>query len=138
MVDTGLLLINVQIALEVKGDSLEACLVFVNNTSTDLYLDGMTLCRDNKIERNVFVITDRNGKKVGYTASIKNCIVGPEDFVLIKKGEQFKSVVCINEAYEIRKGGMYKIQYSTYNPDSYDPKDTTLIKIESNVVELVF
>jgi hypothetical protein len=138
MVETGLLLINVQLALEVKGDSLEASLVFTNNTPTNLYLDGMSLCREHKIDRNVFVITDEKGKKVTYTASIKNRIVGPEDFVLLKKGEQFKSVVSINDAYKVRRGEKYKIQFYTYNPDSYDPKDTTLIKMESNVVEMTF
>lgn len=138
MVDSGLILFNVQLSLEIKGDSLEACLLFVNNTSTDLYLDGLTLCRENKIDRNVFVIKDGDGKNVGYTASIKNRNVGPEDFVLIKKGEQFRSVVSINDAYEVRKGEKYKIQYFTYNPDSHDPQDTTLIKMESNVVELTF
>lgn len=138
MVENSLLLINVQLALEVKGNSVEANLVFVNNTSTDLYLDGMTLCWGKKIERNVFVITDSKGSKIKYTASIKNRIVGPDDFVLLKKGELFKSVVCINDAYEVRKGGIYKIQYSTFNPDSYDPKDTTLIKMESNAIQLSF
>jgi hypothetical protein len=138
MVDTGLILFNVQLVIEVKGNTLEACLVFVNKTSTDLYLDGMTLCWKNIIDRNVFVIKDRNGKKVGYTASIKNRDVGPEDFLLLKKGEQFRSVVCINDAYDVRMGENYKIQYYTYNPSSYDPKDTTLIKMESNVVEVAF
>jgi hypothetical protein len=138
VVDAGLVLIDVQLALEVKGDLLEACLLFVNNTSADLYLDGMTLCWENKIDRNVFVIADENGKKIGYTASVKNRKVSLGDFVLLKKGEQYKSIVCLNDAYEVRKGEWYKIQYYTYNPDNYDPKDTTLIKMESNIAEIIF
>lgn len=138
MVDNGLILFKVQMNVEVKGDALEACLVFVNNTSDNLYLDGMTLCWKNKIDRNIFVITDSNGDNVSYTESIKNRVVRKEDFVLLNKGEQFKSIVNINDAYNVKKGRKYKIQYYTYNPCSYDPNDSTLIKMESNIVEVEF
>src|SRR5688572_19051188 len=129
----GLLLFKVKLSVEAKENNLEACLEFQNNTSSNLYLDGMTLCRENKIDRDMFVITDENGKQVGYTESIKNREMSAEDFMLLNKGDQFKSIVSINDAYDISKGKKYKIQYTTYNPGSYDPKDKTIIKMESNI-----
>jgi hypothetical protein len=138
MVDMGLILFKVQLSIEVKGDALEASLVFENCTPTELYLDGMTLCWKNKIDRDMFVLKDKNGKRVDYTESIKNRKISPEDFVLLNKGDQFKSIVNINDAYDVRKGETYKIQYSTYNPASYDPEDSTLIKMESNEIEVTF
>jgi hypothetical protein len=134
----GLLLFKVKLSVEAKGNKLEACLEFQNNTPSNLYLDGMTLCWENKIDRDIFVITDEKGKQVGYTESIKNREISADDFMLLNKGDQFKSIVSINDAYDVRKGEKYKIQYYTYNPSSYDPKDDTLIKMESNIVEMAF
>ncbi len=134
----GLLLFKVKLSVELKGNKLEACLEFQNNTSSNLYLDGMTLCSENKIDRDMFVITDENGKKISYTESIKNREISAEDFILLNKGDQFKSIVSINDAYDVTKGKKYRIQYNTYNPGSYDPKDETLIKMESNIVEVAF
>ena len=133
-----LLLFNVQLYVEIKQNELIASLVFKNNTSSKLYLDGMTLCWENKIDRNMFVITDQDNKKVSYIGSIKNRVIRPEDFVQLEKEGEFKSTVNINEAYGIKKGGNYTIQYVTYNPSSYDPNDETLIKMESNKVEIAF
>jgi hypothetical protein len=138
MVDMGLILFKVQLSVTVKGDTLEASLVFENSTSTDLYLDGMTLCWKNKIDRDMFVIINKNGKRVDYTESIKNRKISHEDFLLLNKGDQFKAVVNINDAYDVQKGKTYKIQYSTYNPASYYPEDSTLIKMESNEIEVTF
>jgi hypothetical protein len=132
----GLMLFNVQLSVEVKEDELEATLLFINNTSTKLYLDGMTLCWDNSIKRNMFTITDQKSKEVDYIEAIRNRVIRSEDFVQIEAGEQFKSCVNINKAYNVKKGKRYSIQYSTYNPSSYDPNDDVLIKMESNKVEI--
>lgn len=138
MLDNGLILLNVQLSVEVKGEVVEATLLFINNTTTKLYLDGMTLCWNNKIERNMFVITCENDEKVSYTRKIKNRIVRSEDYVQLNVDEQFKTTVNINEAYKLQKGNRYTIQYSTYNPSSYDPDDEGLIKMESNKVEIIY
>ena len=134
----GLMLFNVQLVVEVRGNELIASLLFKNNTSSKLYLDGMTLCWKNKIERNMFVITDQNNDKVFYIASIKNREIRAEDFIKLEAGEEFESTVNVNEAYGIKRGVNYTIQYVTYNPSSYDPKDNTLIKMESNKVEIAY
>ena len=138
MIDQGLILFNVKLSVEIKRDVIEATLLFINNTDKKLYLDGMTLCWDNKIERDIFEIIDDNGEEVTYIKSIKNRIVRPEDYVQLNIGDQFKTTVNIKEAYDVQKGGKYIIQYSTYNPSSYDPDDYALIKIESNKVEITY
>lgn len=136
MIDNELILLNVHLTVEIKGEVMQATLLFINNTASRLFLDGMTLCWNNEIERNMFVIVDKDDKKVSYTGLIKNRIVKPEDYVQLDVGEQFNAKVNLNEVYEVIKGGSYTIQYSTYNPSSYDPEDDTLIKMESNKVEV--
>jgi hypothetical protein len=86
----------------------------------------------------MFFITNHNNVQVSYIGSIKNRLIRPEDFVQLEKEEEFKSIVNINEVYEIKKGDKYTIQYTTYNPSSYDPEDETMIKMESNKVEIYY
>jgi hypothetical protein len=50
--------VNVQLAVDLKGDSLIANMIFLNNSNGDIYLDGQTICIDNKTRRNVFEILD--------------------------------------------------------------------------------
>jgi hypothetical protein len=134
----GLVLFKVQMSIAINGEDMEAILLFKNSTPAPLYLDGMTLCWKNRIERDVFSITDSDGREVDYVESIKNRIIKPEDFVQLKVGDQFKVVVNINEAYHVKKGEKYSVQYSTYNPSSYDSNDHTLIKFESDKVEVAY
>lgn len=134
----GLIIFNVLLSVEERGNDLIASLLFKNNTTSKLYLDGMTLCWKNKIERNMFVIIDQNNSKASYLGSIKNRMIRQEDFVQLERGGEFKSTVNISEVYGVKRGSNYTIQYATYNPSSYDPKDETIIKMESNKVEVAF
>jgi hypothetical protein len=134
----GAMLFKVQMSVVIKGDVMEASLAFENNTPDKLYLDGMTLCWKNKIERDMFRIVDKNGIEVDYIESIKNRKIKPDDFVQLNTGDQFKATVNINEAYDVRKGEKYSVQYSTYNPCSYDPDDNRLVKMESDVVDVTY
>ncbi|WP_143774010.1 hypothetical protein [Niastella vici] len=134
----GLMIFKVQMSIVIKDEVMEACLLFENNMPDTIYLDGMTLCWKNKIERDMFVIIDKSGNEVDYIESIKNREIKPEDFVQLNKGDQFKAIVNINEAYDLRKGEKYTVQYSAYNPSSYDPDDHMLIKMESDVVDVIY
>lgn len=134
----AVLLFDVHLSVEIKEDLMVAHLLFVNNTQETLYLDEMTLCSKNKIERKVFKITDQDNKEVSYRGYMQKRILEPEDFITLDVGQKIQTSVILDEVYQLRKGKKYIIQYDAFNPGSLKEDDDVLIKMESNKVEVVY
>jgi hypothetical protein len=130
-------LMDVHLSVEIKDDLLVAHLLFLNKSTQKMYLDGITLCSENKLEREVFTIVDEDGKRAPYTARMFKRTVTSEEFISLNVGEQLTTTVVLNNAYRLRKGNNYTIWYSAYNPQTLHDDDP-LIKMESNKVEIAW
>lgn len=128
---------NVHLSVEIKDDLLVAHLVFINKSPQKIYLDGMTLCCKNKVEREVFTITDNEGRRAPYTGKMLKRTVMPEEFISLDVGAQVETTAALNEVYRLKMGNTYVIQYNTYNPQTLHDDDP-LIKMESNRVEIIY
>ena len=131
------LLMDVHLSLEIKDDLLVARLLFFNKSPQKIYLDGMTLCSENKVERDVFTIIDEEGREVAYTGKMLKRSVMPEEFISLDVGGQVITTAALNSAYRLRKGNIYIIQYAAYNPETLHDDDP-LIKMESNKVNIAY
>src|SRR5689334_10868984 len=107
---------DVHLSVEIKDDLLVAHLLFLNKSTQKMFLDGITLCSENKVEREVFTLTDEDGKRAAYTARMLKRSVTPEEFISLNVGEQLATTVVLNDAYRLRKGTNYTIWYAAYNP----------------------
>jgi len=128
---------DVHLSVEIKDDLLVAQLLFLNKSAQKMYLDGMTLCSENKVEREVFTITDEGGKRAAFTGRMFKRNVSPEEFISLNVGQQVTTTAVLNDAYRLRKGNNYTIWYSAYNPQTLHDHDP-LIKMESNKVEIAY
>jgi len=131
------LVMDVHLSVEIKDDLLVAHLLFLNKSTQKIYLDGMTLCSENKVEREVFTLIDEDGKRAAYTGRMLKRNVTPEEYISLDIGEQLTTTAILNEAYRLRRGNKYIIQYSAYNPQTLHDDDP-LIKMESNHVEIAY
>ena len=131
------LVMDVHLSVEIKDDLLVAHLLFLNKSAQKIYLDGMTLCSENKVEREVFTITDEDGKRAAYTGRMLKRSVTPEEYISLNVGEQITTTAVLNNAYRLRKGNNYTIRYAAYNPQALHDDDP-LIKMESNKVEIEY
>lgn len=134
----GVVLFNVKLEVEIVENKLKATLLFKNDMPQRIYLDGMTLCWKNKVQRDVFKIKDIENTDVDYIGAMLQRVLVPESFLPIDSGEQFEANAILNEVYDIKKGQRYFVQYYAYNPSSFDPDDDTLIRMESNIVEVAY
>ena len=128
--------VNVQLAVDLKGDSLIANMIFLNNSNVDIYLDGQTICIDNKTRRNVFEIFDEQNAEVGYTGAYVYREVVPEDYVKLEVGQKLESKIVLSDVYKLTKGRKYTIQYTVLHPTYMDGAGFT--QFESNKVEISY
>ena len=131
------LLMNVHLSVEIKDDLLVAHLVFLNKSPQKIYLDGLTLCCKNKVERDVFTISDEGGRVVAYTGKMLKRTVMPGEFIPLDVGGQVVTTAALNDVYKVRMGNRYVVQYKTYNPQTLHDDDP-LIKMESNKIEIIY
>jgi hypothetical protein len=130
------MVVDIQLAVEVKENEMIAHLVFFNNTDETLYLDTKTICTNGQTRRNIFNITDSNSNKIKYAGIMEKRFVVPEDFIPINSGDNIETNIILNEVYKVNKGQKYFIQYSVYHPSYMDEQG--LSKFESNTVEIVY
>jgi hypothetical protein len=117
--------IEVRLAIDVKGDSLIANMMFSNNSNSDIYLDGQTICIDNKTRRNVFEILDEQNDEVDYSGAYVYREVVPQDYVKLEVGQKLESKIVLNEVYKLTNGHKYIIQYSVLHPTYMDESGFT-------------
>ena len=128
--------IKVDLTLTIKENSLLAHLVFSNNTSNELLLDKFLICYNNSIRKNLFKVFDDKNHEVDYLGPYVKRFITEEDYILLNPGEKMETIVSLNEAYEVKNGKRYTIQYSAYHPTDIEGSEIT--KIESNSVEIVY
>ncbi|HEY8895183.1 MAG TPA: hypothetical protein VIM79_10225 [Niastella sp.] len=129
-------LVNVQLAVDLKGDSLIANMIFLNISDGDIYLDGQTICIDNETRRNVFEILDEQNAEVGYTGAYVYREVVPQDYVKLEVGQKLESKIVLSDVYKLKKGQRYTIQYTVFHPTYMD--DAGFTQFESNKVEISY
>lgn len=129
-------IVKVQLDVDLKGDSLIANMIFLNSSNVDIYLDGQTICIDNKTRRNVFEILDEQNAEVGYTGAYVYREVVPEDYVKLEVGQKLESKIVLSDVYKLTKGRKYTIQYTVLHPTYMD--DAGFTQFESNKVEISY
>jgi hypothetical protein len=132
------MLLNVELSVELKNNVVIAHLLFPNNEPNNLYLDKYSICFDSQFRNKVFTISSDKGKEVNYTGMMVKRKMKPEDYIMIKPGENIQTIVTLNDAYSLVKGKKYLIQYSAFNPGSYINSEPVLMKMESSKIEILY
>ena len=128
--------IDIHLSVEVKNDDVIADAVFINNTSSIVYLDSWTICEDSVVRSNIFSIVDENNRHAFYLGPIINRKVLADDFIALNPGESIKTMIPVNKEYELVKGHTYKIRFCAYNPTFIDKQ--ARMDLLSNEVEIIY
>lgn len=128
-------LIEVQLSVEIKNETVIAHLFFQNKSERIIYLNKQLIYDDGIVRNNYFEIINGNNE-ADYLGIMANCIKEPEEFVELGPGEKIDSSIPLNEYYGLIKGYKYSIQYSAFNPSFSE--DQQLMHMESNKVEISY
>jgi hypothetical protein len=129
-------LIEVKLSVE-KNEAVIAHLVFLNKSDKGIYLNKQVSFYDGIVINDYFEIKDSNGISIDYLGIMSNCTKMPDEYLLLKPGEEFSSAISLNEFYGLTKGENYKIQYYAYNP-SFKQEQQQTMKMQSNKVKISY
>jgi hypothetical protein len=128
--------LNIDLSIEVVNDNVIAVVIFSNNLSNIVYLDGWTIGIHEILNRSVFHVTDVNDNVVPYYGMMASRIVTPEDFISLNPKERIQTKITVNKDYNLVKGQKYIIRYSAYNPAC--PGKQPNLELRSNKVEITY
>jgi hypothetical protein len=129
-------LINVQLSVEVKNETVLAHLSFQNKSGKNIYLNKQVMYHGGFVRNNYFKIENSNGMKTRYLGMMANCTRMPDEYLQLGSEEIIKSTISLKEAYELKEGENYQIQYYAYNPSYLEEQRIT--KMQSNKVEISY
>lgn len=129
-------LINVQLSVEVNNETVLAHLTFQNKSGKNIYLNKQVMYDNGAIRNNYFKIENSKGERTRYLGMMANCTRLPEEYLQLEDGEIVKSTISLKEAYELKEGENYQIQYYAYNPSYLEEQRIT--KMQSNKVEISY
>lgn len=129
-------LIEVKLSIE-KNEAIIAHLVFLNKTDKGIYLNKQVSFYDGIVINDYFEIKDSNGVSIDYLGIMSNCTKMPDEYLLLKPGEEISSAISLKEFYKLTKGENYKVQYYAYNP-SFKQEQQQTMKMQSNQVEISY
>jgi predicted transcriptional regulator len=128
--------IEVNLAIEIKGESVIAHLLFTNASEERIYLDTWAIFANNSIRNDYFKIVNGKNKAVDYTGMMVKRMFRKEDFIEFNAGDQIETSIDIHSTYKLIRGKKYTVNYFTYHPASLE--DGGLIELESNKVEFQY
>jgi len=129
-------MLNIDLSIEVINDEVIATVIFSNNSSDIIYLDGWTIGMHEMLTRSVFSITDKDGNVVPYYGAMASRRITPEDFVALNPEESIQTKITVNKDYNLVKGQKYIIRYCAYNPAC--PGKQPNLELWSNKVEITY
>lgn len=129
--------IEVKLSVEISNTSLIAHLSFRNKSEKNIYANKQVMYYDGRVLNDYFEIRNSKGVKIRYLGVMSNCTRMPDEYIPLGPGETINSSVLLNEAYEIKEGASYKIQYDALNP-SFKQEQQPLIEMQSNKVEISY
>ena len=129
-------LIDVKLSVE-KNEAMIAHLVFMNKSDKGIYLNKQVSFYDGIVINDYFEIKDSNGISIDYLGVMSNCTKMPDEYLLLKPGEEINSAISLKEFYGLIKGESYKIQYYAYNP-SFKQEQQQTMKMQSNKVKISY
>lgn len=129
--------IEVKLSVEVLNKSVIAHLIFQNQSERNIYANKQLMYYDGMILNDYFEITNSKGNKIRYLGIMSNCTRMPDEYILLAPGETINSSILLSEAYEIKEGASYRIQYDAVNP-SFQQEQQQLIEMQSNKVEITY
>lgn len=129
-------LIEVQLSVEIKNETVIAHLFFQNKSEGKIYLNKQLIYHEGMVRNNYFEITNNSNNEADYLGIMANCIRKPEEFVELGPDEKIYTTIQLNEYYELIKGCKYNIQYSAFNPSFSE--DQELLQMQSNEVEISY
>jgi hypothetical protein len=130
-------IIEVKLSVEVLEKSVIAHLVFRNKSDRNIYANKQLMYYDGWILNDYFEIINSKGIKIRYLGVMSNCTRMPDEYILLGPGEAINTKIALNEAYELKEGDGYKIQYDAFNP-SFQQEQQQLIAMQSNIVKISY
>ena len=128
--------IEVKLSIE-KNEAVIARLIFRNKSGKSIYLNKQVMFYNGEVRNNYVEIKNSNGARASYLGMMANCTRMPDEYLLLKPGEEISSAISLQEWYRITKGESYKIQYYAFNP-AFKQEQQQSIEMQSNKVEISF
>lgn len=129
--------IEVKLSVEVSNKLVIAHLIFRNKSERNVYANKQLMYYDGMVLNDYFEIRNSKGVKVRYLGVMSNCTRMPDEYIPLGPGETVNSSILLNEAYEIKEGESYKVQYDAFNP-SFQQEQQQLIEMQSNKVKISY
>ena len=130
-------IIEVKLSVEILENSVIAHLVFRNKSDRNIYANKQLMYYDGWILNDYFDIINSKGMKIRYLGVMSNCTRMPDEYIQLGPGETINTKIALNEAYELKEGDGYKIQYDAFNP-SFQQEQQQLIEMQSNIVQISY
>jgi hypothetical protein len=129
-------IIEVKLSVEVLEKSVVAHLIFRNKSERNIYANKQLMYYDGWI-LNDFEIKHSKDIKIRYLGVMSNCTRMPDEYIQLGPGETINTKIVLNEAYELKEGESYKVQYDAFNP-SFEQEQQQLIEMQSNIVQVSY
>ena len=129
-------LISVQLSVEVKNETVLAHLTFQNKSGKHIYLNKQVMYNNGEVRNNYFKIENSKGIRTRYLGMMANCTRMPDEYLQLEADEIIQSTISLKEAYELKEGENYQIQYYAYNPSYKEEQGIT--KMQSNKVKISY
>jgi hypothetical protein len=109
-------LVQVALAVAIRGPAVEATLTFTNPTSRSIYVEKAKAVPGARVESDVFEI-DLDGETIPFRGPYaKRPPPGPGEFAEIAPHGELRSTVRLDEAYQFPRGSHeYRAAYSAIN-----------------------
>lgn len=123
--------VEVDLTVNTQSGGVMVGLLFVNQTSTRVFLEKINACSDGRIENNVFQLRSA-GRQIDYTGRLtKRGRLLPEDYIPLDPGKTFTTQVDLTTAYAFLPGAHnYSVHYFALH--SFPDRDG-FIAIESRI-----
>jgi hypothetical protein len=130
-------IIEVKLSVEVLEKSVVAHLIFRNKSERNIYANKQLMYYDGWILNDYFEIKNSKDIKIRYLGVMSNCTRMPDEYIQLGPGETINTKIVLNEAYELKEGESYKVQYDAFNP-SFEQEQQQLIEMQSNIVQVSY
>jgi hypothetical protein len=105
---------DANITASVSGDDILVTVVVINHALEPFPPLRWNLPADGRLTGSLFEV-DRNGESQPYVGEMVKRRVTADDYIFLQPGKEYKTTVDLEQGYDVKANGEYKIRYRAWN-----------------------
>jgi hypothetical protein len=105
---------DVNIPASVSEDDILVTVVVINHAAEPFPLLRWNLPADGRLTGSLFEV-DRNGESQPYVGEMAKRRETANDYIFLQPGKEYKTRVCLEQGYDVKANGEYKIRHRAWN-----------------------